>query len=180
MTNLPASDESFEHNVETKTLSIKEALTPEGAASLTPYGGVALMAVLFGRNLTHLHRPDVDKKDNNLYGEFWKRHRNLDNILAGISMALPSHFRLPSGVRNVNIVFTNMSIHTSTICLHQAAIYKADQNGMPAEVVSGSKIRCITAAAEIASIMRIICHQDLSGVDAPAFFKPRSKLTSIR
>lgn len=122
------------------------------------------MAVLFGRNLTHLHRPDTDKQDHNLYGDFWKRHRHLDNILAGISLALPGHFRLPSCLDDVNVLFTNMNIHTSTICLHQAAIYKADKNRMPPEIVSGSKIRCITAAAEIASIMRMICHRDLSGV----------------
>jgi hypothetical protein len=57
-----------------------------------------------------------------------------------------------------------MCIHTSTICLHQAAIFKADKNRLPASVSSESKVRCITAANEIASIMRMVSHLDLSAV----------------
>lgn len=139
-------------------------MTADGASKLSPYGGVCLMACLFGRNLIHLHRPDGDEKDDDLNGQFWTRHRHMDNILLNIALSLPPHFRLPSGISDPNIVFTNMNIHTSTICLHQAAIFKADKNRMPATVSAESKIRCITAAAEIASIMRMVCHLDLSGV----------------
>jgi hypothetical protein len=145
-------------------MSLKEAMTADGAAMLSPYGGVCLMASLFGRNLIHLHRPDADERDDDLNGEFWRRHRNMDNILLNIQMSLPNHFRLPAGVDNANVVFTNMNIHTSTICLHQAAIFKAEKNRMPQSVSAESKIRCITAAAQIASIMRMVCHLDLSGV----------------
>lgn len=123
------------------------------------------MASLFGRNLTHLHRSDADEKDDDLNGEFWRRHRNMDNILLNIQLSLPSHFRLPAGIQEANIVFTNMNIHTSTICLHQAAIFKAEKNRMPSSVSAESKIRCITAAAQIASIMRMVCHLDLSGMN---------------
>ena len=122
------------------------------------------MACLFGRNLTHLHRPSPDDNEGNLNGEFWRRHRGLDNILLNISLGLPDHLRLPLGSYDPKIVFLNMCIHTSTICLHQAAIFKADSNRMSANVAAESKVRCITAAAETASIMRMISHQDLSGV----------------
>lgn len=145
-------------------MPLKEAMTADGAAMLSPFGGVCLMASLFGRNLIHLHRPDVDERDDDLNGEFWRRHRNMDSILLNIQMSLPSHFRLPAGVDNANVVFTNMSIHTSTICLHQAAIFKAEKNRMLQSVSAESKIRCITAAAQIASIMRMVCHLDLSEV----------------
>jgi len=145
-------------------MSLKEAMTADGAAMLSSLGGVCLMASLFGRNLIHLHRPDADERDDDLNGEFWRRHRNMDNILLNIQLSLPNHFRLPAGVDNANVVFTNMNIHTSTICLHQAAIFKAEKNRMPHSVSAESKIRCITAAAQIASIMRMVCHLDLSGV----------------
>lgn len=139
-------------------------MTADGAKHLSPFGGVVLMACLFGRNLIHLHRPDADDRDDDLTGEFWRRHRHMDNILLNIALSLPSHFRLPMGLSDSNIVFTNMNIHTSTICLHQAAIFKAEKNRMDTSVSSDSKIRCITAAAEIANIMRLIAHMDLSGV----------------
>jgi hypothetical protein len=51
--------------------------------------------------------------------------------------------------------------------LHQAAIHKADKHRMASNVSAESKIRCITAAAQIANIMRMVCHLDLSGVRHP-------------
>ncbi len=86
----------------------------------------------------------------------------MDGTLLTISLALPDHLRLPAGLSDPNIIFLNMCIHTSTICLHQAAIFKADKHRLPATVSGESKVRCITAAAEIASCMRMISHMDLS------------------
>ncbi|KAH6678397.1 fungal-specific transcription factor domain-containing protein [Halenospora varia] len=165
LTKLPASDEAFEMSKPETTQSLADAMNPSGACKLSAFAGVVLMACLFGRNLIHLHRPDADDRDNDLNGEFWKRHRQMDNILLNTSLSLPSHLKLPNGLANPNIVFTNMNIHTSTICLHQAAIYKADKNRLPASISAESKVRCITAANEIASIMRMISHMDLSAMN---------------
>ena len=139
-------------------------MTPDGAAMLSSFAGVVLMACLFGRNLTHLHRPDPNDQDDDVQGEFWKRHRNMDNILLNTSLSLPPHLRLPAGVRDANIVFLNMNIHTSTICLHQAAIFKAERNNLPEAMIDKSRTRCILAAAEIANIMRLASHLDLTFV----------------
>ncbi|SPN97812.1 related to Zn(II)2Cys6 transcriptional activator [Cephalotrichum gorgonifer] len=162
MTHLPASEEAFDMSRPEQTQSLQDAMSPSGATKLSPFGGIVLMACLFGRNLIHLHRPDTDDRDHDLNGEFWKRHRQLDNILLNTSLCLPRQLKLPAGIGNANIIFMNMSIHTSTICLHQAGIFKADKHKLPTSVSSESKVRCITAANEIASIMRMISHTDLS------------------
>ena len=86
----------------------------------------------------------------------------MDNIILNTSLALPDHLRVPAGAKDPNVVFLNMCIHTSTICLHQAAIFKADSANLPSNVSAESKIRCITAASEIASIMRTISHCDIT------------------
>ncbi|KAK6193906.1 putative NRPS-like protein biosynthetic cluster [Pestalotiopsis sp. IQ-011] len=165
MTHLPCSEEAFEMSRPEATFTLGESMSPSGAAKLSPFGGVVLMACLFGRNLIHLHRPDADDRDHDLNGEFWKRHRNMDNILLNTSLCLPDQLKLPTGLGNSNVIFVNMNIHTSTICLHQAAIFKADKNKLPASVSAESKVRCITAANEIASIMRMISHLDLSSMN---------------
>lgn len=167
LTDLPASDAAFEMSKPERTTSLADSMSPSGASKLSAFGSIALMACLFGRNLIHLHRPDPDDRDDDLNGEFWKRHRNLDNILLNTSLSMPGHLKLPDGLSSPNIVFTNMNIHTSTICLHQAAIYKAEKNHLPASVSAESKVRCITAANEIASIMRMVSHMDLSSVSFP-------------
>jgi hypothetical protein len=169
--DLPASEEAFDMSKPETTQTLSNALDPSKARELSPFAGIVLMACLFGRNLTHLHRPDADDRDDDLNGEFWKRHRRMDNILLTTSLSLPSHLKLPMGLANPNIVFTNMNIHTSTICLHQAAIYKADKNSLPASISAESKVRCITAANEIASIMRMVSHMDLSSVSDSFIFE---------
>ena len=147
-----------------RTVSLQEALSSEGAGSISSFAGIVLMACLFGRNLTHLHRPDANDNDTDLDGEFWKRHRTLDNILLNTSLSIPSHLRLPAGIQDPNVIFLNMNIHTSAICLHQAAIFKADKNRMSTQLSLESKQRCLVAAEQITNIMRMVSHMDLSTV----------------
>jgi hypothetical protein len=169
MSNLPSSDEAFEKSRPMPTGSLEQALTPGGIANIQSMGGIVLTATLFGRNLLHLHRPGPEDRDDDLDGAFWTRHRSIENILLQTSLGIPDHLRMPSGLSDPNAVFLNMSVHTSVICLHQAAIFKADKHRMPVNVSNESKVRCVTAAAEIASLMRMISHLDLSMV---RFSKP--------
>ena len=150
-------------------MSLEAAMTPEGAAKLSSFAGVVIMAHFFGTNLNHLHRPSTDEREDDLQGEFWKRHRNLDNILLHKALSLPQHLRLPFAVRDSNAVFVNMAIHSSAICLHQAAIFKAEKNNLPESLVQQSQNRCVLAAAEIATTVRMISHIDTRSVRFPIF-----------
>lgn len=150
-----------------ETQSLKGSMTAREAASLSPFAGVVLMAYYFGKNLTHLHRPGPNEREDDLQGEFWKRHRSMDNALLNTALSLPSHLRLPMGVRNANVVFLNMSIHTLTICLHQSAIFKAENNDLPSSLVEQSQTRCLLAASEIATVMRLVSHLDVASVCNP-------------
>jgi hypothetical protein len=166
MTNLPASEDAFEKSKAMPTGSLDQVLSPNGAANLQAFGGIVLTAAMFGRNLLHLHRPQPDDHDDDINGGFWTRHRDIEQILLQTSLGLPDHLRLPTGAADPNVVFGNMCIHTSAICLHQAAIFKADKYRLPVHISNESKIRCVTAAAEIASIMRMISHMDLGAVSS--------------
>ncbi len=163
-----------------RTLPLGGVMTSDGASTLSPFGGVVLMACIFGRNLTHLHRPDGEDNDHDLNGEFWKRHRSLDNILLNTSLSLPQQLRLPAGISDSNIIFVNMNIHASTICLHQAAVFKADKHHMSPQISSESKRRCIIAADQIANIMRLISHIDLSTVSEELVPRLLHVLTRLR
>ena len=165
MTNLPASEDSYNMSIPQETPSLDKVMTSEGASSLSPFAGVVLMAHFFGRNLIHLQRPEPDDRDHDIQGGFWKRHRSMDHTLLNTSLNLPLHLRLPAGVRNPNTVFLNMNIHTSTICLHQAAIFKAEKFNLSSTLIEQSNARCLLAASEVASIMRLISHLDVSGMN---------------
>jgi len=167
MTVLPASEEAYDKGLAQQTQTLNEGMTPQQVKSLSPFAGVVFVTHFFGLNLTHLHRPEPGQEEDNMAGKFWTRHRNLDNSLSQTSMLLPDHLRLPAGLRNPNTVFLNFSIHTSTICLHQAAIFKAEKNQLPNRVMQESRDRCVAAASRIAEIMRLSSDMDVAAVSNP-------------
>lgn len=164
MTTLPASEEAYESDTPQTTSFMGDSLSTSQIQSLSPFAGVCYVTHFFGLNLTHLHRPEPDDDETSPQGKFWKRHTRMDNMLSNTCLALPQHLRLPQGIRNPNVTFLNYSIHTSTICLHQAAIFKAEKNNLPNTLIQNSRARCLLAAAEIASTMRLTSHLDISGV----------------
>ncbi|KAH6664927.1 fungal-specific transcription factor [Halenospora varia] len=167
MTNLPASEEAFETGVAQPTISLAAALTPDGASKVTPFGGVILSATLFGHNFQHLHRTGPNERpDDHSYGEFWKRHRKMDNVLSNTFMFLPEHLRMPGGIRDMNVVFLHMNIHASSICLHQAAVLTAERYNLDQSIIHQSRARCLMAAEEITNLMRLICHVDPSNMNS--------------
>jgi hypothetical protein len=145
-------------------------MTAEGAGRVSPYAAVVLMACLFGHNWLHLHRPSPNDNPENLEGGFWKRHRKMDNVLSNTLMFLPARLKLPAGLHDPLIVYVNMNIHASTICLHQAAILKAEKHGLDERIIRQSQTRCRVAAQEIVTIMRLISHFDVAEV-RESFFK---------
>jgi len=165
MTNLPATEESFENGTEQATISLEQALAAEGASRISPYGGVVLSAALFGHNFQHLHRTGPNERPEDIAnGEFWKRHRKMDNVLSNTFMFLPDHLRLPYGLRDMNTVFLHMNIHASSICLHQAAVQTAERHKTGSSVIRQSRSRSIMAAEEITNLMRLVSHVDATKV----------------
>ncbi|KAL5042209.1 fungal-specific transcription factor domain-containing protein [Aspergillus fruticulosus] len=162
MTNLPASEEAFVNGKPEKTARLSDALVGTDLEELSAFASVAFVSCLLGRNLTHLHRPEPQDNDNDLNGIFWQRHRSHDNILLHFALSMPSHLRLPAGIADPNVLFCNLAVHTSTICLHQAAIFKAEKNGMPNQIILESKRRCIVAADQISSIMKMVSSMDMT------------------
>ncbi|RAL01004.1 putative C6 transcription factor Prf [Aspergillus ibericus CBS 121593] len=159
---LPASEESFISNKPQQSIRLPDALTGGDISLLSPFGGVVILACMFGRNIPHLHRPDPGDNDHDLTGGYWQRHRALDNILLHFALSMPSHLRLTVATTDPNVIFCNMGIHSATICLHQAAIFKAEKNRMPEQIATECKRRCILAADQISNIMKMISHLDLS------------------
>lgn len=167
LTNLPASEESFENGSVERTILLGEAMTPEGAANVTSFGGVILSVCLFGHHFQHLHKTGQDEHpDDYIKGEFWIRHRKMTNMLSKISMFLPDHLKLPRGFRDMKVVIINMNIHAADICLQEIAIKTAKQYQLDLAIVRQSRAQCLVAAEEIVGIMRLISHLDLLSVSS--------------
>jgi hypothetical protein len=164
MTVLPASEEAFDKSRPMVAPSLEQAFLSSASTNVSAIGAVIMIACLLGRNLTHLHRPEPNDNEEDLNGAFWQRHRKLESILSNIALSMPDHLRIPDGLPDPNVIFMNMLLHTSVICLHQAAIFKADRNRLTQNIINESRTRCLAGAGEITRIMKMMSHLDLSTV----------------
>ena len=146
-------------------MSLADAMTTDGAQHLSSFAGIVVIASLFGRNLMHLHRSSVnDRPEDTANGEFWKRHKELDGYLTSTMLFLPDHLQIPNGNKDPNVPFLNMNIQASVICLHQAAILKAEKHDLDMSLIRQSVDRCFAAAERIVDIMRLTSHLTVSSV----------------
>ncbi|KAF7852862.1 uncharacterized protein EAF02_012092 [Botrytis sinoallii] len=153
---------SFEFGLAEETKPFTQAFSPSGLGQISPFSALLLTSKLYEHNREHLNinSPNecVEDIDN---GEFWKRHRRLDNALLNTFLYLPDSLRLPHGSGDMNTVFIHMSIHASSIKLHQGAVAAAMKHGISSDIVRHSQVRALTAAEEITNIMRQIDNVDV-------------------
>lgn len=95
----------------------------------------------------------------------------MDDTLLNAFMSLPRHLRMPDAMSDHNALFGAFGLHTATICLHQAAIFKVDRDGLPSNLGSESKRRCLVAAEEISNLMKSACHLDFACVSSSSAFE---------
>ena len=132
---------------------------------MSPFAGVILATTLLGYTSMHIYnskKPKPTERPGN--GEFWAKHRQIDTNISNMFIHLPEQFKAPAGVRDTNVVFLNMTLQTSAICLHQAAMKTALKYHKDNSFIVQSMNRCITAADAITIATRRINHNDLSRV----------------
>ncbi|KAI1144026.1 hypothetical protein F5Y05DRAFT_14690 [Hypoxylon sp. FL0543] len=167
-TLLPAPESAFNNGEKVETCSLHDAFKGKPYSS---FAGAILVCHLFNQILKHVHKPKPsDNPDNYEYGEYWQRHRDIDNTLSSAFMYLPQSFRMPENYRDPVAVHTNLNLHASTICLHHAAIETIDTYKLPETAKKISQDRLRTAAQEIVNIIKLTSHVNAS---------PRSPLAAL-
>ncbi|KAH8879110.1 hypothetical protein GQ53DRAFT_47155 [Thozetella sp. PMI_491] len=155
-THLPSSEEAFNTGQEEETSPLDEAFNGLGYST---FAGAVIVCHTFNQMLSHVHRSALGDRPEDLEaGPFWKRHRDLDNMLSTAFMFLPERFRLPKNLRDPVAVQKNLNLHACVICLHMRACDSAAENNLPAHIFQQSQTRMLTAAAEIVNIMRLTSH----------------------
>ncbi|KAJ4264824.1 hypothetical protein NW762_005067 [Fusarium torreyae] len=158
-TRLPASEEAFVEDRKEEAPFLDEAFQ---GAQYTGFAGTVITCQVFKIILRHVHRSKPDSRcDDVMNGSFWTRHRDLDNTLSSLFMFLPEKFRLPDNVRDVAALHLNLNLHASVICLHHAAVEKAEKHNLPDHVKQSSITRLRAAAEEVVNIMRLTSNATL-------------------
>ncbi|KAI8634600.1 hypothetical protein F5Y19DRAFT_409241 [Xylariaceae sp. FL1651] len=157
-THLPASETAFHSGEPIETCTIHDALKGHTYSS---FAGNVIICHLFNQILKHAHRskPD-DNPENYEYGEYWKRHRDIDNTLSSAFMFLPESFRLPENYRDSTAIHLNLNLHASVICLHHAAIERIEAYNLSQTSKKASQDRLSAAAQEIVNIVKLTSHMN--------------------
>ncbi len=135
------------------TCSLQDAFK---GGNYSSFASAVIVCHLFSRILKHTqHRKQNDNPDNYEYGEYWQRHRDIDNAIYSAFMFLPEAFRLPQNHRDTTAVHTNLNLHAATICLHHAAIERIDRYKFPNDIKKLSLDRFSMAAQEIVNIVKL-------------------------
>lgn len=82
-------------------------------------------------------------------------------------MFLPEKMRLPQNARDPSATHTNLNLHASVICLHHAAIEKAEKHDLPSSIKETSIGRLKTAAEEIAAVIKLTSYSNAIFVGVP-------------
>jgi len=156
-----------------------------GVKNLSLFAANATIAALFGRTLTHLHRKDLayegDTSDQN-DDTFWRRHRYLDTVLLHTLQYLPDDLRIRAGISSPQIVLLHINIQASTICLHQAAVFRAQKSSPTPQndaTVADSKARCLHATENMMTILRLLDPAVLQNVSSFFVFPRRITFTLL-
>lgn len=132
------------------------------------FAGSVVVCYLFNLILKHAHRPkENDSPEDYEYGEYWKRHRDIDNTLSSAFMFLPEPFRLPENYRESTAVNTNLNLHASIICLHHAALERIETHNLPNSIKLISQTRLAAAAQEIVNVLKLTSHLNSGTVGNP-------------
>ncbi|KAI1105939.1 fungal-specific transcription factor domain-containing protein [Jackrogersella minutella] len=159
-TLLPAPEPAFHNGDKVETYNLHDAFK---GLPYSSFAGAVLVCHLFNQILKHVHKPKPnDNPDNYEYGEYWQRHREIDNTLSSAFMCLPQSFRLPENYRDLIAVHTNLNLHASIICLHHSAIERIDTYKLPDSAKKTSQDRLSTAAQEIVNIIKLTSHVNSS------------------
>ncbi|KAL2270427.1 hypothetical protein VTJ83DRAFT_2611 [Remersonia thermophila] len=151
-TLLPASEDAFRNGTEETSLTLQDAL--EGGSGYSVFACDAIISHIFARLVRHSRRPmPGDRPEDPDGGLFWKRHRELDNVLANLFMFMPDRFRPSRNTNDPVAVQTNLTLHGAVICLHTAAREKADRFGLTT-IGNASRARALTAAQEAVDIVK--------------------------
>lgn len=161
-TRLPAPEEAFITGRQEEAPYLHEVYQ---GANYSGFAGMVVICQVFKIILHHVHRSKPsDRPEDVMNGNFWMRHRDLDNKLSSLFMFLPEKLRLPQNIRDPAATHSNLNMHASIICLHHAAIEKVDKHNLPGTIKQTSIYRLRSAAEAIVNIIKVTSH-------TPSIFK---------
>ena len=144
--------------------SLNNATTLAGTALISAFAGVVLMVSLYTRCDKHFQASYEQDQTGDLSYGFWLHHYQIDKTVTDYSANLLGHLTSQARLHDPLALCLKMNLCAVNICLHEAAIDKAQKGKLPATLVTESENRCTAAAMEIVGDVRLSQQLDPSKV----------------
>ncbi|KAL8971656.1 MAG: hypothetical protein Q9183_000945 [Haloplaca sp. 2 TL-2023] len=116
-----------------------------GTAHLSSFTGLVLMVSLYRRCSTHIKL----SLDSEPYS-FWEHHYSIDKDIKACIDALIGQLDVQGFLQDEIALALSLNLSAIDICLHEAALVKADKEGLPRALIAECNNRCGEAAMRIA------------------------------
>ena len=129
--------------------SLENAQTLYETGSISSFTGLVLMVALYRRCLSHVKSSlETESAGNSKYG-FWEQHYGIDKDLKSCSDALIGRMDPQELLNDEFALALDLNLCAIDICLHEAAIMKAEKDSLPRALITECCNRCSQAAMRI-------------------------------
>ncbi|KAL8723276.1 MAG: hypothetical protein Q9225_000398 [Loekoesia sp. 1 TL-2023] len=137
--------------------SLDNAQLLYGTDYISSFAGLVLMVSLYRRSLSHVKASlEPDPTLGGTGYSFWEHHYAIDKDLKSCTEALIGKMDAQELMNDEFALALNMNLCAIDIFLHEAAIIKADKDGLPQTLITESNNRCSEAAMRIAEGVSLI------------------------
>ncbi|KAL8692943.1 MAG: hypothetical protein Q9218_002120 [Villophora microphyllina] len=131
--------------------SLDNAKVLYGTGNLSSFTGLVLMVSLYRRCLTHVRlSSDKEPAGSGTGYSFWEHHYSIDKDVKTCTDALIGTKNAQGLLDDEVALALSLNLRAIDICLHEAAIVKADRDGLPKALITECNNRCNQAGMHIA------------------------------
>lgn len=122
---------------------------------LAGFAATVLICEIYKRILEHTIKFDInDGEWDYLCGNFWMRHRSLEDMLTIIPSCLPLFSDTPKTFSNPNAIIFSVNRYSAVIALHHASAAVAERFCLLPQVLAASRAKLQESATAIATIVK--------------------------
>ncbi|KAI4237701.1 MAG: hypothetical protein LQ352_007922 [Teloschistes flavicans] len=131
--------------------SLDNAKALYGSNHLSSFTGLVLMVSLYRRCSIHVKLSlDSDSAGSGSVYSFWEHHYSIDKDVKACGDALIGSKDAQGLLEDEVALALSLNLSAIDICLHEAAIVKADKDGLPKALITECNSRCGEAGMRIA------------------------------
>lgn len=160
--------------------------------AFSPLSSAVGVCHIFNLLLAHVNRTRTNDGGGDLeHGAFWRRHREIDNLLLSGFMSLPTCQSRSGGGgyhglqtshldwRLGRPMHVRLNLHASVICLHMAAVDRAEAHGLAPDIKRSSHARVLMSAHEIVKITRAVAASSPPPSSTMTTYQHRTPLAAL-